>query len=146
MMASSSNMRLVVATLFGAVLASLIGVAFVGIVFGLPVALDAVHPIDRVNDLRKLPSRVTIGAICGAILGGLAVFASRWPRRGVSLVWSVAIIAATAGVARIFTESPYRVAEPPLVNSYLAAGVGAVLAAVGIVSFGHVRSRQTNVR
>jgi hypothetical protein len=74
---SDSHLRLVTATLGGSLLVGLVGVAFIGLLFGLPLVLDLVHPMDRVNDLRNLPYRLTVGAIGGAILGGLAVFASR---------------------------------------------------------------------
>jgi len=135
----SSVSRLILLTVAGSVLTSLVGAAFIGLMFGLPLLIGDIPAMDREKDLIQFPGLLALGATVGAILGGLAVFASRFPRRGLPLTASFSMIALSAGFVRLMTEQHYKTDEPPLLDSYLASLIAAMCAAALVVALGYVR-------
>jgi hypothetical protein len=117
--------------LFGAAVAAAIG-AILGF---LPVVLVDDNPVDRANDLNRLPFRLAFVACCGLLLGGLAGFASRCSKSGLPFLWCCVIIGGGAIITRFLTE-PQMKDISYISLSYLATFVVAVLLAVALAAFG----------
>ena len=77
--------RAVWGTVGGAVFGATIAAGVTGLLFGLPLLAEDVHPMDREHDLQRFPHRLVLALVGGSLLGGLAGFASHWPQRGLPL-------------------------------------------------------------
>lgn len=99
-------MRLLLGIVGGAIFGAIVAAAAIGAIFGLLlVFLEGDAAIDLAHDLKNLPGQQIFAACCGALLGGLAGFASKWSQSGLPFLWCCAIIGVGAGVTRLFTES-----------------------------------------
>jgi len=86
-----------------------IGFAIPAIVIGLIAfyhfAFHDIHPMDRENDLVRLPAMILIPSLGLAMLFGLSAFASLAPKHGMSFIRSL-IVVASATLIAVFTTQP----------------------------------------
>ena len=82
-------------------------------------------------------------AICGAVIGGLAGAASRFPQREFPFVWSLCIVAVFTVFTRMLTFPPAKIAfdNHPWYqrHSYEVCAAAAVLGAVTVVALACIR-------
>jgi hypothetical protein len=126
----STPRRIITGTLGGAAFGVSVAAAMIALMFGLPLLLGCVAPMDRQLHLGQMRYLLSFAAVCGAILGTLAGFASRCPRSGVSFLRCCVWIAVAAGFVRLGTAPMHHVEEynaQQFYFSYIASLAVAVL-------------------
>lgn len=88
-----------------AALGFLIPVVVIGLYSILHLTCYEIHPIDRENDLRRLPFLILLPSTGLAILFGLSAYASFAPKQGVSFIRSLTVIAGATAIA-VFSTPP----------------------------------------
>lgn len=86
-----------------------IGLAIPAIMIGLIAiyhfTFHDIHPMDRENDLARLPAMILIPSFGLALLFGLSAFASFAPNHGMSFIRSLIVVAGATAIA-VFATQP----------------------------------------
>ncbi len=112
---------------------SALGFAIPAVVIGLIAiyhfTFHDIHPMDRENDIARLPAMILIPSLGLAILFGLSAFGSFTPQRGLTFVRSLIIVAGTTLIA-VFATQPlaYRKTVDP--NAWLKTAIPLVAALI----------------
>ena len=127
-----------------AALGFLIPVVGVGVYTILYLSFYEIHPIDRENDLRRLPLLILVPSTGLAILFGLSAYAAFAPNQGVSFIRSLTMIAGATAIA-VFSTQPRVNRKTVEQGSWLEVAIPmavAIIAAIAIL----VYSKWTSAR
>ncbi len=103
-----------------------------------------IHPMDRENDLARLPTMILVPSLGLAVLFGLAAFASFTPRNGLSFIRAlIAISAATLiGVAVTRPQMPRKTRDPNAWTEISIPLATALIATIVVLFFNERRPSQ----
>jgi hypothetical protein len=65
-----------------------------------------IHPLDRQNDLARLPDLILVPSFGIAVLFGLSAFGSFTPKRGMKFIRSLTVISGATAIAVFVTREP----------------------------------------
>ena len=101
-----------------------------------------IHPIDRENDLVRLPLLILVSSTGLAVIFGLSGYASFAPKRGISFIRSLIIIAGLTaiGVYSIQPKVHRKTVEQGSSMEIAIPSAAALIATVAILFYSNVRS------
>jgi len=101
-----------------------------------------IHPIDRENDLARLPLLILVSSTGLAVIFGLSGYASFAPKRGISFIRSLMIIAGLTAIA-VYSIQPRvhrKNVEQDSSMEIAIPSAAALIATVAILFYSNVRS------
>ncbi|MCP4777191.1 MAG: hypothetical protein GY880_23465 [Planctomycetaceae bacterium] len=125
-----------------AIVGFLIPVFSVGVYWIVYSMFYDIHPIDRENDLARLPLLILVPSTGLAVIFGLSGYASFAPKRGISFIRSLIIIAGLTAIA-VYSIQPkvHRKTVEQGSSMEIAIPIAAALiATVAILFYSNVRS------
>jgi hypothetical protein len=135
-------LRCMIDAICGAVITCVVAVGFVGALELLFLEFGGPHPIDRENDLHRLPRMLSFAAVGGLVLGAFAGLSSRLTDGRISFLQSTPVVGVCMVVARLLTFSQHKTDDPTkTLVSYAATLLAALLGVLLVFLWGIVKKR-----
>lgn len=116
----------------------LVPVAVLGSVAACVFAFAGTHPMDRQQDIQRLPSMILTPAVGCGIVFALAAFASYTPDSGVNFIRSLLMIGSAVVLAILVTQphTQYKMPDPNAWIELVVPLVTAVIVSAAILAIG----------
>jgi cytochrome bd-type quinol oxidase subunit 2 len=110
-----------------------IPIVVIGLIAFYHFTFHDIHPIDRSNDLARLPAMMLVPSIGLAILFGLAAFGSFTPNYGISFIRSFIVISAATMIAVFATRPriPRKTVDP---NAWVETAIPLAVALIATIA------------
>ena len=110
---------------------------FIGLIAIYHFTFHDIHPMDRANDLARLPALILIPSIGLAMLFGMAAFGSFAPKDGIPFIRSLIVISAATMIAVFATRPriPRKTVDPNSWTETVIPLAAALIATISILLY-----------